>query len=97
MEIKRIPPRFTQPTAYIRYNKQTLILLYEMKNQQMLLFQFYSYIDGSLHVSDLQAHPQENSHSCSHIHWFSGCTVRAAARTVQPLNQWLCKQVCEFS
>jgi hypothetical protein len=51
---------------------------YEIKNQQMLLFQFYSYIDGSLHVSGQQAHPQENSHSCSHNHWFSGCTVRAA-------------------
>jgi hypothetical protein len=51
---------------------------YEMKNQQMSLFQFYSYIDGSLHVSGPQAHAQENSHSCSHNHWFSGCTVRAA-------------------
>ena len=37
-----------------------------MKNQQMSLFQFYSYIDGSLHVSGPQAHLQENSHSCSH-------------------------------
>jgi hypothetical protein len=36
---------------------------YEMKNQQMSLFQFYSYIDGSLHVSGLQAHPQESSYS----------------------------------
>jgi hypothetical protein len=44
----------------------------------MSLFKFYSYIDESLHVSSLQAHPQENSHSCSHNHWFSGCTVRAA-------------------
>jgi hypothetical protein len=44
-----------------------------MKNQQMSLFKFYSYIDGSLHVSGLEAHPQENSHSCSHNHWFSGC------------------------
>jgi hypothetical protein len=35
----------------------------------MSLFQFYSYIDGFLHVSGLQAHPQENSHN----HWFSGC------------------------
>jgi hypothetical protein len=49
-----------------------------MKNQQMSLFQFYSYIDGSLHVSGPQAHPHENSHSCSHNHWFSVCTVRAA-------------------
>jgi hypothetical protein len=38
-----------------------------------------------------------------HNHWFSGCTVRAAcstehaARTVQPLNQWLCEQLSEFS
>ena len=39
-----------------------------MKNQLMSLF--YSYIAGSLHVSDPQAHPQENSHSCSHNHWF---------------------------
>jgi hypothetical protein len=75
------------------------------ENQEMLLFQFYSYIDGSLHVSGLQAHPQENSYSCSHNHWFSGCTVRAtcsvctehADRTVQPLNQWLWEQLCEFS
>ena len=42
-----------------------------MKNQLMSLFQFYPYIDGSLHVSGPQAHPQENSHSCSHNHWFS--------------------------
>jgi hypothetical protein len=48
--------------------------VHEMKNQQMSLFQFYSYIDGSLHVSGPQAHPQENSHSCSHNQWFSGCT-----------------------
>jgi len=40
-----------------------------MKNQLMSLFQFYSYIDGSLHVSGPQAHLQENSHSCSHNHW----------------------------
>jgi len=50
---------------------------YEMKNQQMSLFQFYSYIDGSLHVSGPQAHPQESSHSCSHNHWFSVCTALA--------------------
>ena len=46
-----------------------------MKNQLMLLFQFYSYIDGPLLVSGPQAHPQENSHSCSHNHWFSIRTV----------------------
>jgi len=40
------------------------------KNQLMLLFQFYSYIAGSLHVSGAQAHLQESSHSCSHNHWF---------------------------
>jgi hypothetical protein len=83
----------------------------------------FIHVDGSVHVSDLQGHPQENSHSRSHNHWFSGCTVRAAcsvgfgwswwlfstghqdlpqhtehaARTVQPLNQWLCEQLCEFS
>jgi hypothetical protein len=44
----------------------------------MSLFQFYSYIDGSLHVSVPQAHPQENSHSCSHNHWYSGFIVWAA-------------------
>jgi hypothetical protein len=44
----------------------------------MSLFQFYSFVDGSLHVSGPQAHPQENSHSCSHNHWFGGCTVLAA-------------------
>jgi hypothetical protein len=44
----------------------------------MSLLKFYSYIDRSLHLSGLQAHPQKNSHGCSHNHWFSGCTVRAA-------------------
>jgi hypothetical protein len=38
---------------------------YEIKNQQMSLFQFYSYFDGSLHISSPQAHLQENSHSGS--------------------------------
>jgi len=56
----------------------TVSTTYEMKNQLMSLFQFYSYIDGSLHVSGLQAHLQENSHSCSHNHWFSVCTVQVA-------------------
>src|SRR5215475_3454340 len=46
-----------------------------MKNQLMSLLQFYSYIDGSLHVSGPQAHPQEISRSCSHNRWFSFCTV----------------------
>jgi hypothetical protein len=55
-----------------------ILSTYEMKNQQMSLFQFYSYIDRSLRVSDLEAHPQENLHSCSHNHCFSGCTVRVA-------------------
>ena len=36
---------------------------------------FYSYIAGSLHVSDPQAHLQESSYSCSHNHWFSVCTA----------------------
>jgi hypothetical protein len=62
---------------------------YEMKNQQMSLFQFYSYIDGSPHVSCLQAHPQENSHSCSHNHWFIGCTVRAACSVGCGWSWWL--------
>jgi hypothetical protein len=44
----------------------------------MSLFQFYSYFDGSLHVSAPQAHPQKNSHNGSHNHWFSGCTVQVA-------------------
>jgi len=44
----------------------------------MSLFQFYSYIDGSLHVSGPQAHLQENSHSCSHNHWFNIRTVLVA-------------------
>ena len=43
----------------------------------MSLFQFYSYIAGSLHVWGPQAHPQESSHSCSHNHWFSVCTALA--------------------
>jgi len=51
---------------------------YEMKNQQMSLFQFYSYIDGSLHVSGPQVHLQESSYSCSHNHWFSICTILVA-------------------
>ena len=46
-----------------------------MKTQLMSLFQFYSYIDGSLHVSGPQAHLEENSHSCSHNHWFSSGRV----------------------
>jgi len=36
---------------------------------------FYSYIDGSLHVSGPQAHLQESSYSCSHNHWFSVCAA----------------------
>jgi len=71
----------------------------------MSLFQFYSYIDGSLHVSGPQDHPQENSHSCSHNHWFSirtilvACSVHTehATRMVRILNQWLWEQLCEFS
>jgi hypothetical protein len=75
-----IPNRIGQEYVYT-WSKWTLnFLSYEMKNQQMSLFQFYSYIDGSLHVSGLQAHPQENSHN----HWFSGCTVRAACRARGP-------------
>jgi hypothetical protein len=71
-----------------------------MKTQQMSLFQFYSYIDESLHVSGPQAHPQENSHSCSHNHWFSGCTVRAAGGPTafisadeKTLSNWLQRQL----
>jgi len=49
-----------------------------MKNQLMSLFQFYSYIDGSLHVLGPQAHLQENSHSCSNNHWFLQYPYRSA-------------------
>ena len=51
-----------------------------MKNQLMSLFQFYSYIDGSLHVSGPQAHLHENSYSCSNNHWFSIRIVLVATR-----------------
>jgi len=51
------------------FSKTQVKYEYETKNQQMPLFQFYSYIDGSLHVSGPQAHPQESSHSCSHNQW----------------------------
>ena len=61
-------------------------IVYEMKNQQMSLFQFYSYIDESLHVSDPQAHLQESSHSCSHNHWFSVCTVQVACSVYGALD-----------
>jgi len=44
----------------------------------MSLFQFYSYIAGSVHVSGPQAHLQESSHNCSHNHWFSVCTALVA-------------------
>ena len=44
----------------------------------MSLFPVNLYIDGSLHVSGPQAHLQENSHSCSHNHWFSIRTVLLA-------------------
>jgi hypothetical protein len=48
------------------------------KNQLMSIFQFYSYIAGSLHVSGPQFHLQESSHSCSHNQWFSVCTALVA-------------------
>jgi hypothetical protein len=71
---------------WLKHNHwQILSFLYRASFQHMKLktnrchnFNLYSYIDGSLHVSGPQAHPQENSHSCSHNHWFSGCTVQAA-------------------
>jgi len=71
----------------------------------MSLFQFHSYIDGSLHVSGPQAHLQENSHSCPHNHWFSIRTVlvafsvctKHATRRIRILNQWLWGQLCEVS
>jgi len=55
----------------------------------MSLFQFYSYIDGSLHVSGPQAHLQENSHSCSHNHWFSIRTVLVACSVCCGRSWWL--------
>ena len=74
------------------------------KNQLMSLFQFYSYIAGSLHVSGPQAHPQESSHSSSHNHWFSACTALAVCSVFIPhvermhgtkgLKLWLCLFVC---
>ena len=64
----------------------------------MSLFQFYSYIDGSLQVSGLKTHLQESSHSCSHNHWFRIWQyTEHATWTVQILNQWLCEQLCELS
>jgi hypothetical protein len=65
-----------------------ILSTYEMKNQQMSLFQFYSYINRPLHVSGLQAHPQKNSHSCSYNHWFSGCTVRATCSVQSMRPEW---------
>ena len=44
-------------------------------NENQLMSQFYSYIAGSLHVSDTQTHLQESSYSCSHNHWFSICPL----------------------
>ena len=67
----------------------------------MSLFQFYSYIDGSLHFSGPQAHLQENSHSCSHNHWFSICPVwTRALYVVACLGDYsllLCEQLYELS
>ena len=54
----------------------------------MSLFQFYSYIDGSLHVSGPQAHLQENSHSCSHNHWFSIRTVLVQNTRPERYEYW---------
>ena len=69
-------------------------------NENQLMSQFYSYIAGSLHVSDTQTHLQESSYSCSHNHWFSICAALFACsvnRAAQILNQWLCKQLYELS
>jgi hypothetical protein len=38
---------------YFKLFVPCILSTYEMKNQQMSLFQFYSYIDGSLHVTTL--------------------------------------------
>ena len=58
-----------------------------MKNQLLSLFQFYSCIDGSLHVSGPQAHLQENSHRSSHNHWFSVCTALVACSVCLTLRR----------
>ena len=71
VQIKRSPPDVLC-TASIHF------CIIWNKIQLMSLFQFYSYIAGSLHVSGLQAHLQESSHSCSHNHWFSICTALVA-------------------
>ena len=70
-------------------NSIALFHYYEMKIQQMSLFQFYSYIDGSLHVSGPLS--TENSHQDRPQH------TEHATRTVQVLKQWLCEQLCELS
>ena len=62
----QICTRQLQTAVSFKFFVPCIFLVYEMKNQQMSLFQFYSYIDGSLHVSGPQAHLQEISHSCSH-------------------------------
>jgi len=67
-------------------NISTYEISYEIKNQQMSLIQFYSYIDGSLHVSGPQAHLQESSHICSHNHWFSVCTALVTCSTATAVN-----------
>jgi len=76
-----------------------------MENQLMSLFQFYSYINGSLHVSG----PGPSSGEFTQLFpqplvqypYRSGCVffmlyTEHATRTVQILNQWLWEQLCKF-
>jgi len=57
-------PVLWQPTVYHYKPKENFFLSIWNKNQLMSLFQYYSYIARSLHVSGPQSHLQENSHSC---------------------------------
>jgi len=52
--------------VFVSSNWKTLI--FNVWNENQLMSLFYSYIAGSLHVSDPQAHLQESSYSCSHNH-----------------------------
>ena len=80
-----VPLLPTQCLCGVEWNNFTT---YEMKNQQMSLIQFYSFIDGSLHVSGPQAHLQESSHSCSHNHWFSVCIVQVTCSVCCGRSSW---------
>ena len=65
--------------------------------------QFFSLLSWrlftALHVSGLQAHLQESSHSCSHNHWFSICTVQVACTRPEWYRYWTngCMNSCVSS